>query len=210
MASGGVDSMFLADFVVNTKIKPVIVHFQHGIRNNDEREARLVEEFSMRNALEFHLGKGNGLAEASNQEALAREQRWDFAESVISHKPGRAIVLTAHHHDDNIEHFYMSAARGRQLTALTMQELMKVRNPDNGLNYTRFKPLLDIEKDEIYEQARRRSIAWIEDPTNKDLDHERNLFRNKIVPDMMEIRNVRKSMRKLFREIEQLRGGDNF
>lgn len=206
LTSGGVDSMFLADFVINSDVKPIIVHFQHGIRENDANEARLVADLAQKHGLEFYLGKGEGLADIKGQEAAAREQRWNFVESIMLEKDGKSITITAHHLDDNIEHFYMSAARGRSVTALTMQKLMDFHSEKHpNLLYTRYKPILEIDKDEIYSQANRRNIEWFEDPTNKEMDHERNVFRNKIVPDIMEIRNIRKSMRKLFDEIEDLR-----
>jgi len=206
MTSGGVDSMFLADFIARAGVKPVIAHFQHGIRENDENEAQLVADLAEKHGLAFYHGKGVGLADIKGQEAAAREQRWSFAENLQIELGGNSIVITAHHLDDNIEHFYMSAARGRSLTALTMQKLVHFQSEQNpSLTYYRYKPILEIDKDEIYSQANKRNIKWIEDPTNKEMDHERNVFRNKIVPDIMEIRNIRKSMRKLFDEIEDLR-----
>lgn len=195
--------MFLANFVVNAAIKPVIVHFQHGIRADDRREAELVAKFAEENNLEFHLGKGQGLDEIKNQEAVARDQRWAFVEELVSQKEGKSIILTAHHYDDNIEHFLMSAIRGRKMACLSMKKFCEMKAGKGcSANYTKFKPLLEIEKEEIYEQARRRKIEWIEDPTNAETDHERNVFRNTIIPELMKIRNIRTSMRNLFEEME--------
>jgi tRNA(Ile)-lysidine synthetase-like protein len=203
MTSGGVDSMFLANFVVNAGIKPIIVHFQHGIRPDDQREAELVAKFAENHGLSFHLGKGQGLDGIKNQEAVARDQRWAFVEGLVARSNGKCIVLTAHHYDDNIEHFLMSAIRGRKLASLSMKKFCKMEAENFGyVPYTKFKPLLEIEKEEIYEQARRRKIEWIEDPTNADTDHERNVFRNTIIPELMKIRNIRTSMRGLFDEMD--------
>lgn len=207
MTSGGVDSMFLANFVVNAGIKPHIVHFQHGIRENDHQEAELVKDFASKHELSFHHGKGVDLADIKNQEAVARDQRWAFVEGLISGWQGKTLVMTAHHYDDQIEHFFMSAVRGRRINALTMKKKCPtVSATINGVQYTKYKPLLDVEKDEIYTQSKIRQVKWIEDPTNNELDHERNIFRNKIIPEMMKIRNVKTSMRRLIGEFEEIDG----
>ncbi len=199
MVSGGVDSMFLLDFICrNTAIKPTVIHFQHCIRSDDHREVDLIRAVSSDKDLKFVLGSGLGLKNIRNQESVARGQRWGFVESIINDLDGSTVVLTAHHFDDQIEHFFMSSCRGRNIKSL----LMKSVTSFDG--YDKFKPLLNFQKHDIYRTVESRKIPFIEDPTNKDLDHERNIFRNKIIPDMMEIRNLRKSMKSLFLEIENL------
>lgn len=197
MVSGGVDSMFLLNFVVRAGITPTVIHFKHGIRNDDHNEMKLVTEYCNKHSLLLHTGEGKGLMDIKNQECVARGQRWGFVESIISDLNGSTIVLTAHHYNDQIENFLMASARGRPLSSLTMKTVSHFDV------YDKYKPLLDVTKDEIYKQCRQRKISFIEDPTNQDLDHERNIFRNKIIPDMMTTRNLEKSMRSLFKELSQ-------
>ena len=109
------------------------------------------------------------------------------------------VVLKLTKHGETFKNFMMSACRGRPLSSLIMKRITHFDG------YDKYKPLLDITKDEIYKQCRQRKISFIEDPTNQDLDHERNIFRNKIIPDMMTTRNLEKSMRSLFRELSQFK-----
>lgn len=200
MVSGGVDSMFLVDFVSNIGLNIIVAHFQHGIRDDDYREVELVRSFAEKNNHKFILGKGVDLKGAKNLEALARNQRWEFIESEIEKLSGRTIVLTAHHHDDQIESIFMRLVRGYPLQSLTMKEII-----DFG-NYTKFKPLLHLTKEQIIGQAKRRRIESIDDPTNQstDLSCERNYWRNVLIPQILTIRNVNKSLKPIIKELAEL------
>ena len=198
MTSGGVDSVFLCDTILrNTTIKPTIIHFQHHIRTDDHQEVELVSKLAVDNDLPCLVGHGKDLRDVKNQEQEARNQRWGFVESEIAKLSGSTIVLTAHHFSDNIESFLMNSIRGRSIDCLVMKKLTSFPN------YTRYKPLLDFTKDEIYKLATRRRLNWIEDITNnsEDLSCERNFWRNVIIKNIREIRNIDKSMRGLINEL---------
>ena len=198
MISGGVDSIFMLDFITrNTDLKPTVIHFQHGIREDDHHEVKLIKKIATEYDLPFLLGKGVGLRDVKNQEAIARQQRWEFVEAHI--EPG-SIVMTAHHFDDNLENFLMSSVRGRSVGSLVMRKLH-----DFG-TYKKYKPLLDISKEEIYKQATRRRIKWIEDSTNQSdtLNCERNYWRNVLIPEICKIRNIKVSMRRLIFELQEI------
>ncbi len=190
MASGGVDSMVLLDLI--SRIRPEdanVIHFRHMIRDNDYEDASLVMNFAMQRGLQFFFSNGVGLADIPNQEHEARNQRWQFVDEVTGMFPGKSVVLTAHHYDDNLEQYFMSSMRGSQ--NLVMKKLTET------LQYDKYKPFLSIEKKDLISEAKSRNITWIEDETNKSLDHERNIVRNVIIPEMMNIRNIRKSMKPL-------------
>jgi tRNA(Ile)-lysidine synthetase-like protein len=202
MTSGGVDSMFLADFISNVGLDIIVAHFQHGIRDNDHNEVELVKSFAQTRNHRFILGNGVDLKGIRNLEAVARNQRWLFIEEYIETLSGKTIVLTAHHHSDNVEHLFMSVLRGKPLEGLVMKRLI-----DFG-KYYKYKPLLDLTKEQIYNQAKRRRLSWIEDPTNQfdTPNYERNFFRNKIFPLLGEIRNYEKSTRGLITQLSEMKG----
>jgi tRNA(Ile)-lysidine synthase len=58
----------------------------------------------------------------------------------------------------------------------------------------RYRPFLLVPKDEIERQARNRRVEWIEDESNADTVHERNWMRHVIIPQLMERRNVLKTI----------------
>lgn len=195
MVSGGVDSMVLLDLISRIRPDTKVIHFRHMIRDTDYEDASLVMNFAMHHNLQVFLGTGVGLKDIPNQEHEARIQRWQFVDEIIGTMflPSKTVVLTAHHYDDNLEQYFMASMRGSQ--SLVMKNLTQTAL------YDKYKPFLSIEKKDLIEVAKSRNIPWIEDETNKSLDHERNIVRNKIIPEMMKIRNIRKSMRPLIESL---------
>ena len=123
----------------------------------------------------------------SNQEAVARKQRWAFLEGVAFNQNCRMIV-TAHHKNDQVENFLLQVMRGLPIESTIMSK----ENEKNG--FVRYKPFLDVEKNILINSAKRNNIPWIEDVTNLDTHHDRNYIRNVLIPSMMERRNVMKTI----------------
>lgn len=88
MVSGGLDSMFLLDFMSRCKVRFDVIHFVHGIRSPDQSMADLalihntVAEMnktrSEHDQITVRVGYGERLSEGINVEGRAHEQRWAF------------------------------------------------------------------------------------------------------------------------------------
>lgn len=201
MASGGVDSMVLLDLVRKIRSDTIAIHFRHMIRSSDFNDMNAVISYAQTYNLKFYSGYGNGLANISNQEHEARKQRWKFVDDTLSNFSGKNVVLTAHHYDDNLEQYFMASMRGSK--NLVMQKLSETEK-----NYVKYKPLLEVEKADLIYTALSNKLEWVEDETNMLNCHERNVLRNKIIPEMMKIRNIRKSMRPLIEGLSFVAGCD--
>ena len=168
--SGGVDSMVLLNVLRQLPgLDLLIAHVDHGIRPDSATDAALVSEIAKQYGLQFFSTTLQLGATAS--EALAREARYQFLESVRSEQGADAIV-TAHHQDDAIETAILNMARGtgrRGLTALASTPTLQ-------------RPLLNISQAEITCYAQERKLTWREDSTNVDQRHLRNYIRHSIVP----------------------------
>lgn len=183
--SGGVDSMFLLSlFAKNCTQSVRVAHFNHKLRQPDSD----IEEDFVRKAcedygVEFLSAKGDPVAmrNASSLEAEARDQRYAFFDSV--RREGELLV-TGHHANDQLETVIMRLMRGYPDDNLRMKKLSGIR----------YRPLLELPKEKILEQAQRRGMKWMEDASNKDNSFERNWVRNVLVPQMMERRNVLKTI----------------
>ncbi len=199
MVSGGVDSMVLFDMVsrIVNKSKLHCLHFQHHIRDTDDAEVELVRNAAAKAGVAFYHGHGKNLKDIPNQECEARTQRLNFILDTIFNFSARTLIITGHHLDDNIESFFMNAARGKTVDTLVMRKLSLFSM------YAKYKPFLEIPKAELIKQAIARNISWIEDVTNQQNDHERNIIRNVVIPELLKIRNIRKSMPNLFADINQ-------
>ena len=92
-------------------------------------------------------------------------------------KGGRSYaVATAHHGDDLAETFMMNLFRGSGLEGLTG---IKAKS---GIL---IRPLLCVTKSEILEFL--EGSEYCIDHTNSELDHTRNVWRNRILPDIAEV-----------------------
>lgn len=162
--SGGVDSMVLLDMMVREGSHELIVaHFDHGIRGESHLDADFVKEAALRYGLQ--LEQRREVLGASASEAFARERRYAFLRSVADkHK---AKIVTAHHLDDLVETVAINMTRGTGWRGLA------------ALDAEITRPLLDTEKSELVEYARKRNIEWREDSTNASDAYLRNRLRKK-------------------------------
>lgn len=167
--SGGVDSMVLIDLVRNISgVRPVVAHFDHGIRGDSELDRKFVHDYCLRYKLAFVFDEADLGPSAS--EDKARQARYRFLQRVRDITGAKAIV-TAHHQDDLIETALLNLLRGTGRKGLTSLK------EDDDLK----RPLLGFSKRQIIKYAKTNNIDWREDPTNTDTAYRRNHVRHNLV-----------------------------
>src|SRR5690606_28883672 len=107
-------------------------------------------------------------------EAAARRARYAVFEQVVSE--GEA-VLTAHHLDDQAETLLRRLFRGSGVDGLAA--MPPYRRLGRGLL---LRPLLDFSRDELTAYATVHGLQWVDDPTNEEIDADRNFVRNGVLP----------------------------
>ncbi len=192
MVSGGVDSMFLLNFMLKRNLKFEVIHFQHGIRSNDNVEVDLIQKVCSQYGIKLHIGHGDNIPE-TNTEALAHFQRWGFVKSILSGTSN--LVITGHNQDDNIEHVFLSHIRGKPHDNLNMRTFTQY--PE----MMKYKPLLSFPKKVIYTLAKAQELEWVEDSTNADTKYTRNLVRELLMP-IRDRFNLNRAMAKSFVGVE--------
>jgi tRNA(Ile)-lysidine synthase len=175
--SGGLDSMVLLNALKALNHEPIALHVNYHLRGeeSDGDEAFIREKCSLLNIQ--LLVKNIPLAEVLDEEGgnlqnKARTERYDWFEKTAK-QFGDAIVLLGHHKDDQIETFLLQLFRGagmRGLSAMPKTRDLFVR------------PLLDINRSEILEFAKRNDIPWREDSSNSSLKYSRNKLRQEYIP----------------------------
>jgi len=170
--SGGSDSMVLVDFLMKfPKNRFDILHFNHGTECCGEAE-EFIREFCRSNGLELHLGKISREREyGESQEEYWRKCRYEFL-SKYSDEP----ILMAHHLNDCIETWVMTALNGNPRTI-----------PYHNPKYNIFRPLLTVSKREIEEWSMRHDVKFVVDRSNYDTDIRRNFIRHKMMGDIYEV-----------------------
>lgn len=171
--SGGVDSIALLHALVShyPENTYVIAHVNHGIRDDADDDRVVVQEYATKYALPFEYTELQ-LGSAVN-EADARAARYAYLTSIKSKYDALAII-TAHHQDDVIETLFINLIRGtsrRGITSLkSTQDIVR--------------PLLHMNKEDIYTYAKNNNLQWREDSTNSDKTYLRNKIRHDVVATM--------------------------
>ena len=114
------------------------------------------------------------VSDRGSLEARAREARYNVFEQYLVEGD---LLLLAHHADDQVETVLFRLFRGGRVLGL------------EGMPVTRaigkaalHRPLLEIPRTDIEKYARERKLSWCEDPTNAEVDADRNYIRHNIMP----------------------------
>ncbi len=152
--SGGPDSVALLDLLHRTldlhQLDLVVAHFDHGIHPASARVAEAVRALAASYRLAYEEGRGELGAAAG--ETLARASRYAWLETTRA-RLGAALVLTAHHADDQVETVLMRALRGSGPAGLAG---MAVRRG------TLVRPLLPFRREAVLQVRARPGPARVE------------------------------------------------
>lgn len=188
--SGGADSIVMAHlFYRLTKvllIDTVIVNFNHCLRKESIKEAKLVETFAKEHKMDFVLKTFDTKKYAKENnisvETAGRQLRYiNLQEIAKQYKCNK--IATAHNMNDNAETVLMWLARGTGTEGLT------------GIPSTRFinsklqiiRPLLPISREQIEEYTKTQNLKYCTDKSNFSFDYTRNKIRLKIIPALKEL-----------------------
>ncbi len=166
--SGGVDSMVLLDLLYKNKVRVVVAHFDHAIRDDSYKDEKLVRKAAKAYGFDFETGKAK--VGQINSEESARSARYKFLDKVQK-KFKADYILTAHHEDDLIETAFINLLRGTGPKGLYSIATGRVK-----------RPLLKYSKAEILKYAAENKIKWREDSTNSQDKYLRNYIRLHISP----------------------------
>ena len=90
-------------------------------------------------------------------------------------------LVLAHHQDDQMETVLMKWSRGSTLEGLSgMKEKRYVKELDI------LRPFLSYEKKELYQEAEKYDVPYLEDKSNESDDYTRNRYRHHVIPFLKE------------------------
>jgi tRNA(Ile)-lysidine synthase len=124
--------------------------------------------------LDVDVATANGLG----LEANARDARYSALQQELG---SGEWLLTAHHADDQAETVLLNLMRGSGVAG--------VRGVAAHLEFGRgrlLRPLLDASAADIADYARTHAIAWVDDHSNADQQHDRNYLRAAVLPPLRE------------------------
>ena len=168
--SGGRDSMVLLDAMARERGAEIaaVATFDHGTGAAAKRAVELVERTGLRLELPVVSGVMEG---AAPNEAAWRAARWRFLNSWAEER--RATVVTAHTRDDQVETVVIRLLRDAGPRGLAGM----LAKPS-----TVARPFLPLSRSTIGDYASAEDIAFIEDPSNGSMVHQRNRVRHELLP----------------------------
>src|SRR5262245_2127113 len=165
MVSGGADSTLLVAVLADLGLEVRALHVAHGLRG---AESDADADFCRALPVPVEVVDGR-VDPGPNLEARLRDVRRTAALAAASGDP----VATGHTATDRAETvLYRLATSGgpQALPAL----------PGSAPPFVR--PLIDVTRDEVREELRRRGLDWREDPSNTDPAFARNRIRHEVLP----------------------------
>ena len=172
--SGGVDSMVLLDLLLNAGYEVIIAHVNHHKREESEIEEQALRALASKNNMMIYVYDYHHTND--NFQAQARTKRYDFFYELYK-KHNASAIITAHHAIDNLETIVMNLIRGSNLYGYAgiaeqtfYQDALVIR------------PLIKVNKDELYTYAENNKLMFFEDSSNASDDYLRNRIRHHIIP----------------------------
>lgn len=165
--SGGADSVCLVHWLVAIGVRPVVLHVNHGLRENASVEAEHVRTMATDLGLACHVFHWDAPKPTTGVESAARDFRY-AAMLQFCRENNISDLLVAHHADDQIETFLMNLARGSGVVGLAGMRAVSVRD---GVNIVR--PLLDVTRAELKQYCDDNNIRYFHDEMNDDEQYMR-------------------------------------
>jgi tRNA(Ile)-lysidine synthase len=214
--SGGPDSVYLLWKLSSKKGARIVVgHVNYGTRGKDSfKDQALVEKIGRTFGYETVIfavskeGGGGGLKGASairgsfppGFEKKAREIRYRFLKE-LSGKVGAEAIALAHTADDQVETILMRVFEGAGIGGLKGIP----RETADGI----VRPILDVWKEEILADLKKRKIPYRIDRSNVDTRFERNWVRHVLIP-LLEKRYGKAVKKRIFTLGERFRELDDY
>ena len=205
--SGGADSVALLHILHRLGYSLTAAHLNHAIRGAEaEGDEAFVKALCKKLGVECVTAKTDVPALAKEKgislEMAAREARHEFFRS-LKPQASSLLVALAHHADDQLETFFLRAARGTGPGGLSG---MRIVQELEGL--TLIRPMLGIRRAEIIQWLEKEKIEWREDATNTDESISRNFIRHQLLPVFGKLND--RAAENLLRTMDILRDEDDF
>lgn len=183
--SGGVDSMVVLNFLMNTPKRNLnnlhVFHVDHGTEHGKIAK-EFVQDFCGKHSLNLSLHTiSKSKPKNESWEEFWRNERYGFLKSFS------VDIITAHHLNDCVETWVMSSLRG-------CGKLIRKRNGNI------IRPFLETPKKEFENWAERKNVEFVQDESNFENIHERNIVRNEMMKSILKVNpGIEKTIRKLLK-----------
>lgn len=195
--SGGIDSTALFFLLLDKDIEFDIAIVDYHLREQSKEEVLYAKELAKKYNKTCHLLNYD---KDIFSEKDARDFRYKFFNELID-KNDYESLLTGHQLNDMFEWLLMQFSKGAGLV-----ELIGLQKKEKKDNYTLYRPMLDISKEELQNYLDNKNIKYFIDESNSDTKYKRNYFRKefseKFIKEYKD--GVKKSISYLQKDIDSL------
>lgn len=175
--SGGIDSMVLVSLLHESGFDLAVAHCNYQLRGvESDTDEELVRSWCLQKNVPLYVKKvqTQQLVDETNSsiQMVARDERYDFFETLMDEHNFAATAL-AHHANDRIESLLINVLRGTGIRGL------------QGMPSTRGKfirPLIRFQKSDIRVFAQQEKIPFRDDKSNLETYYQRNWVRLRLLP----------------------------
>lgn len=196
--SGGLDSCVLLHalrFSLGGRSALTAAHFDHGMRQGSQSDAAWVRGVCRAWSVDLAEGRVDPADVGPASEDDARTVRYAFLDAVARERG--AVLLTAHHADDQAETVLFRVLRGTGIDGLAGIPRRRILGDRAGQTaggregpapcagpgeVMVVRPLLSLTREELETYARHCRVPHRPDPTNEARAFARNVIRNAILP----------------------------
>ena len=176
--SGGMDSSTLLACAARSPLAGErglrAVHVHHGLHPDADVWAEHAQSLAQRLGVPCEVHRVQVDARGQGLEAAAREARHAVFAQVLS---ADAVLLLAHHREDQAETLLLRMLRGTSVDGLGAMRALRAC----GHGWLA-RPWLTHARQQLQLAAEALGLRWIEDPANHDLRHDRSFLRQRIWP----------------------------
>jgi tRNA(Ile)-lysidine synthase len=177
--SGGLDSTVLLHVLASARgdLRAPLsaIHIDHALQAGSTDWVRHCREQCGQLDVPLHTMLVDAAAPpGESPEAAARNARYTAIAAALG---PRAMLLTAHHLDDQAETLLLQLLRGAGVEGLAA--MPSIRAWHGGWHA---RPLLAWRRDALHAWATAKQLGWIQDPSNAQTAAYRNYLRHQIVP----------------------------
>ncbi len=179
--SGGVDSMVLLHLMDRicrgSNHSLTALHVNHGIDPNSNLWEEHCRIFCQTLGIDFRSTRLDlSKCYTKVNENKTRQLRYGWLAQQLSEN---AVLLTAHHQDDQAETLLLNLMRGSGVRGLA--GMRTFRRLGNGYL---LRPLLKYSRNSILHYAKCHQLSYIEDSSNLDVEIRRNFLRHITLPSL--------------------------
>jgi len=184
--SGGLDSVALLRALHQLGIFCKVAHLNHQLRGDEsDADEVFVRDLSAELGFPFY-SKSVDVQAKADQEGISLEMAARAARLAFFAKFEHAVIMLAHHADDQLETFFLRLARGAAGDGLGGMSFSQILG-----KVTVLRPMLEIPRAEIQKWMEKNQFTWREDSSNREDDFLRNRVRHQLLPLFEETLNPR-------------------